>query len=148
MKIRSVTIALGCLFNLCVLAQKKSVMQNKALIEIQQVMDMQVAAWNEGNIDKFMEGYWNNDSLSFVGKSGVTFGWKATHANYKKNYPDKATMGTLVFTIIKKEKLGPENYLVIGKWNLKRATDEVGGHFSLIWKKIKGKWLIISDHTS
>jgi len=56
-------------------------------------------------------------------------------------------MGTLVFTIIKKEKLGKENYLVIGKWHLTRK-DEVGGHFSLTWKKINGKWYIISDHTS
>ena len=53
-----------------------------------------------------------------------------------------------MFTILKKEKLGAENYLVIGKWNIARAKDEVGGHFSLTWKKIKGKWLIISDHTS
>ena len=73
---------------------------------------------------------------------------KQTLANYKKNYPDKETMGKLVFTIIKKEKLGNENYLVIGKWHITRSKDEVGGHFSLVWKKISGQWVIISDHTS
>jgi len=116
--------------------------------EIEKVMNMQEQAWNEGNAEKFMQGYWNSDSLTFVGKSGVTYGWKQTLANYKKNYPDKETMGKLVFTIIKKEKLGNENYLVIGKWHITRSKDEVGGHFSLVWKKISGQWVIISDHTS
>ncbi|MGZ3902380.1 MAG: YybH family protein [Bacteroidia bacterium] len=122
--------------------------QNSDAVEIEKVMSMQEQAWNEGNAEKFMQGYWNSDSLTFVGKKGVTLGWKQTLANYKKNYPDKETMGKLVFTIIKKERLGPENYLVIGKWHLTRSKDEVGGHFSLTWKKINGQWLIISDHTS
>ena len=124
-------------------------MTNKAnVLEIEKVLEMQTKAWNEGNIDQFMEGYWNSDSLSFVGKNGVTKGWKATTERYKKTYPDKATMGTLTFTLISKEKLGAENYLVIGKWHLQREKDDVGGHFSLVWKKIKGHWYIISDHTS
>jgi hypothetical protein len=121
---------------------------NRDTIEINKVLAMQVKAWNEGNIEKFMEGYWNSDSLSFVGKNGITKGWKATLDRYKKTYPDKAAMGKLTFTLLFKEKLGPENYLVIGKWHLLREKDEVGGHFSLIWKKIKNKWYIISDHTS
>ena len=118
------------------------------LAAIEKVLDMQVTAWNEGNIEQFMQGYWNSDSLSFVGKNGVTKGWKATLERYKKTYPDKATMGKLTFTLISKEKLGNENYLVIGKWDLQREKDSVGGHFSLVWKKINGRWHIISDHTS
>ena len=122
--------------------------RNTDIFEIENVLNMQVKAWNEGNVERYMEGYWNSDSLIFVGKSGVTKGWKETLEHYKKRYPDKATMGELTFTLISKEKLGAENYLVIGKWHLQRERDEVGGHFSLIWKKIKGKWYIISDHTS
>ncbi len=118
------------------------------VLAIEKVLATQAIAWNEGNIEKFMEGYWNSDSLSFVGKNGVTKGWKATLERYKKTYPDKASMGNLVFTLISKEKLGPENYLIIGKWDLQREKDSVGGHFSLVWKKIKGHWYIISDHTS
>ena len=139
----------ACLLLLCPCfcsAQTKP--QSKDLIEIEKVLDMQVKAWNEGNIDKFMQGYWNSDSLSFVGKSGVTRGWNATLDHYKKTYPDKATMGSLVFMLLSKEKMGPENYLIIGKWHLRREQDEVGGYFSLVWKKIKGHWYIIVDHTS
>ena len=131
-----------------IFGQNKAAQKNTDVAEIEKVMALQEKAWNEGNIEQFMQGYWNSDSLSFVSKNKVTFGWKATLENYKKTYPDKETMGKLTFTLIKKERLGPENYLVIGKWHLQRSKDEVGGHFSLTWKKIKGKWLIISDHTS
>ena len=133
---------------LTILGQNKAGQKNTDIAEIEKVMALQEKAWNEGNIEQFMQGYWNSDSLSFVSKNKVTFGWKATLENYKKTYPDKETMGKLTFTLIKREKLGPKNYLVIGKWHLQRSKDEVGGHFSLTWKKIKGKWLIISDHTS
>lgn len=122
--------------------------RNNGMVAIEQVMAMQEKAWNEGNIERFMEGYWNSDSLTFVGKNGITYGWKSTLANYKKSYPDKETMGKLTFTLMKKEPLGTESYLVLGKWHLQRTKDEVGGFFSLVWKKIKGKWVIINDHTS
>ncbi|MGZ3862822.1 MAG: YybH family protein [Bacteroidia bacterium] len=145
MQLKNVFLVVICFVSSMLVAQTNS---GPDAEEIGKVMKMQEEAWNEGNAEKFMQGYWNSDSLTFVGKNGVTFGWKQTLANYKKNYPDKETMGKLVFTIIKKEKLGDENFLVIGKWHLTRSKDEVGGHFSLIWKKINGKWVIISDHTS
>lgn len=126
-------------------AQKHA--KENAPIEIENLMSQQEQAWNEGNIDKFMESYWNSDSLCFVGSSGLTYGWKQTLANYKKNYPTRAEMGKLTFTLLKKDRLGPESYLVLGKWHLDRK-DEVGGYFSLVWKKIKGKWVIVCDHTS
>lgn len=115
---------------------------------IEKIMKMQEDAWNEGNIEKFMEGYWNSDSLTFVGKSGLTYGWQATLNHYKGSYPDKATMGHLTFTLLKKERLGPHSFLVLGKWQLQREKGDTGGHFSLVWKKIKGQWVIINDHTS
>lgn len=115
--------------------------------EIAKVMAMQEQAWNEGNMDKFMEGYWNSDSLTFIGRNGITYGWSTTLSNYKKSYPDKETMGKLTFTLLNQEKLGPGTYLVLGKWHLQREV-EAGGYFSLVWKKLKGKWVIISDHTN
>jgi photosystem II stability/assembly factor-like uncharacterized protein len=121
---------------------------NKDLEEINKVLEMQSVAWNEGDVEKYMEGYWNSDSLSFIGKNGITKGWKATLERYKKAYPDKAAMGRLTFTLLSEEALGKENYMVVGKWHLQREKDEVGGHFTLIWKKVKGKWKIMSDHTS
>ena len=116
--------------------------------EIRQLLGKQSAAWNRGDIDNFMEGYWENDSLMFIGKSGVTYGWTNTLNNYKKGYPDTASMGQLQFTLLHVKKLSKEFYHVTGKWFLKRSVGDVGGHFTLLFRKINGKWVIVSDHSS
>jgi len=115
--------------------------------EILTVMDMQEKAWNKGNIDDFMQGYWNSDSLMFIGKNGIKYGWKTTLENYKTSYPNKAAMGKLKFEIIKLEANNNTAYM-LGKWSLQRDLDNPGGYFTLYWKKIEGKWVIIIDHTS
>ena len=63
-------------------------------------LDRQTADWNAGNIDAFMNGYLESDSLMFVGKNGVTYGYQNTYQGYLKRYPDRATMGTLKFDIL------------------------------------------------
>jgi ketosteroid isomerase-like protein len=96
-----------------------------------------------------MKGYWQNDSLMFIGKSGVTYGYAQTLANYKKNYPDKDAMGVLKFNLIKVTKLSGDAYYVIGKWHLTREKNgDIGGHYTLLFRKIKGKWVIVADHSS
>lgn len=117
-------------------------------IEINQVLNLQVQCWNEGNIDCFMEGYWKSDSLMFIGKNGITHGWHNTFKNYKERYPDKSAMGELSFEILNKEILSENFVTVVGKWSLKRKMGDVDGYFTLILKKINGKWFIIKDHTS
>ena len=114
---------------------------------IMQVMNAQEKAWSDGNVDHFMQGYWQSDSLMFVGKNGIKYGWQTTLDNYKKSYPNKAAMGNLAFEVIKLEVNGSSAFM-IGKWSLIRATDNPNGYFSLYWKKIKGNWVITIDHTS
>ncbi len=117
--------------------------------EVNSLLAMQEKAWNEGNIDAFMQGYWKNDSLKFVSSKGVVYGWQKTYERYQKNYPDRASMGVLKFEIVSKEQMGKEVYFVVGKWFLKRdEKGDIGGYFSLIFRKIKGKWCIVADHTS
>ena len=122
--------------------------QNKDEAAIRQLLEKQNAAWNRGDIDTFMQGYWNNDSLKFVGKSGITYGYKKTLEGYKRGYPDTATMGKLEFTLMHVERLSPEYYQVVGKWHLKRSIGDVGGYYTLLFRKIKGTWMIVCDHTS
>ncbi len=116
--------------------------------EVNELMKKQEAAWNKADIDGFMQYYWKSDSLRFIGKSGITYGWQKTLDNYKKNYPTPDAMGILTFENITVEQLSPTNIFVIGKWDLKRKAGDVGGHYSLLWKKIKGHWVIVVDHTS
>ena len=122
--------------------------QTKDETEVRNALAKQNAAWNRGDVDAFMVGYWENDSLMFIGKSGVTYGYKNTLANYKKNYPDTTVMGKLTFTLIQVNQLSPEYFHVIGKYYLTRTIGDASGHFTLMFKKINGKWVIISDHSS
>ncbi|MES2629958.1 MAG: DUF4440 domain-containing protein [Bacteroidota bacterium] len=112
------------------------------------LMDKQQSAWNQGDIEGFMESYWNSDSLVFIGKKGVTNGWATTLANYKKSYPDQSAMGRLQFDILKNEAIADSSIYTIGKWTLFRTADTLGGHFTLLWKQKNGQWKIVADHTS
>ena len=122
--------------------------QTKTTKKILSILKVQDDSWNRGDIDGFMQTYWQNDSLMFIGKSGVTYGWQNTLNNYKKGYPDTAAMGKLDFTLINIKKLSRKYYHVIGKWHLTRTVGNLQGPFTLLLMKVKGKWFIIADHSS
>lgn len=136
------------LFIVAVSLSLTTIGQSKDEIEVRNVLSNQSAAWNRGDIDAFMVGYWENDSLMFIGKSGITYGYKNTLANYKKNYPDTTVMGKLTFTLIHVKQLSPEYFHVTGKYYLSRTIGDASGHFTLVFRKIKGRWMIVSDHSS
>lgn len=122
--------------------------QNKDETAVRNLLEQQRQAWNAGDIEKFMDGYWQSDSLMFVGKSGVTYGWQNTLDNYKKGYPDTAAMGKLKFDILEVKRLSVLYFFVVGKWHLTRSIGDVGGHFTLLFKKVKNNWVIVTDHSS
>jgi len=122
--------------------------QDKDKQQILSILQRQTEDWNRGNIEGFMVGYWNSDSLMFIGKSGVTYGYKKTLANYKKNYSDTVQMGKLAFDILHVNRLSPTAYFVIGKWHLKRSVGDLGGHYTLLFRKINNEWVIVADHSS
>jgi ketosteroid isomerase-like protein len=122
--------------------------QSSAERTISTILDQQTAAWNRGDLEAFMSGYWKSDSLMYIGKSGVTYGYDRTLDSYRRNYGDTARMGKLKFDLVQVKRLSPRYYYVVGKWSLKRSAGDVGGHYTLIFKKIKGAWVIVSDHSS
>jgi hypothetical protein len=112
-------------------------------------LDRQTADWNAGRVEAFMNGYWDSDSLMFIGKVGVTKGYAGTLASYKKRYPDRASMGTLKFDILKLEFQAPGVAYVIGRYHLTRPKiGDATGYFTLLWRKINRRWIIVSDHSS
>lgn len=116
--------------------------------EILSVLSKQTAAWNQGDFDQFMVGYLHTDSLMFIGKSGITYGYAATLNNYKKSYSGADKMGKLSFEILQLKKLGRKHYLVVGKWSLKRTAGDVGGYYTLTFEKQNNGWVIVADHSS
>lgn len=115
---------------------------------IPEIIARQAACWNEGDIACFMEDYWHSDSLRFIGKNGIKYGWQTTYDNYLKSYPDKATMGHLDLELLSLERTGPETCFVIGTWHIDREAGEIGGHFTLLWRLMDNKWVIVADHSS
>lgn len=122
--------------------------QNKDEIAVRNLLAEQTREWNNGNIPSFMETYWKSDSLMFVGKSGITYGWQKTMDNYKRNYPDTTVMGRLKFELLEVKRISVNYYFVVGKWHLSRSIGDIGGSFTLLFRKIKNSWVIVADHSS
>ena len=114
-------------------------------ISILKVMTTQEIAWSLSDLDGFMEGNHQSDSLKFYGKSGLTKGWQQTLDNYKKGYPTKDHSGSLTFEIIDISPIENESYWVMGKYFLSRNVGDANGVFMVIFKKIEGEWKIIAD---
>jgi hypothetical protein len=122
--------------------------QSNEVKNITAMLDKQLESWNMGDIDGFMRSYWNNDSVMYIGKSGVTYGYNNILEKYKKGFPDTSSMGKLSFDILQLKEISPENYFVLGKYTVTRNKGVLQGHFTLIVKKINGQWVIVSDHSS
>lgn len=116
--------------------------------QIEAVLHEQQDAWNRGDVDAFLQGYWHSPELTFSGSSGTARGWDGVLARYHKSYPDRASMGQLAFSGLEFRQLGPKAYLVLGSWHLTRASGDVGGVFTLIFERFPEGWRIIHDHTS
>jgi ketosteroid isomerase-like protein len=112
------------------------------------VLARQQTAWNQGDVEDFMQGYWNSPELTFAGTTGITRGYAPISAHYKQGYPDKAAMGHLDFSDLEVHSLGGSAALVLGKWHLTRDGGNVGGVFSLVFQKFPDGWKIVHDHTS
>ena len=115
---------------------------------VRDLLQSQAQQWNAGNIKQFMSTYWNNDSLMFIGKNGITYGWQKTMDNYIKGYPDTTSMGKLNFDLLSVKRISVEYFFVVGKWHLRRTIGDLAGSFTLLVKKIKGRWSIVADHSS
>jgi len=115
---------------------------------IEAVLRKQQTAWNQGDVDAFMEGYWNSPELTFAGSGGVTRGYALLLSHYQQSYPNRSTMGHLEFTGLEVHSLGESAALVLGQWHLTRQAGDVGGVFSLVFQKFPAGWKIVHDHTS
>ena len=126
--------------------QQTSIEPVEALLE--DILVEQMAAWNDGDIDGFMKHSWNADELTFSSGGTTHRGWQATLDRYKRKYPTPEQMGKLTFDHIEVVRLGDAAALVLGNWRLTRQDDTPGGNFSLVFRRIEEKWVIVHDHTS
>jgi uncharacterized protein (TIGR02246 family) len=115
---------------------------------IASVLTTQQDAWNRGDVEAFLQGYWRSAEVTFSGPSGIARGWDTVLARYKQHYPDRGSMGQLEFSALEFRFLGSDAALVLGRWHLTRQKGDVGGVFSLVFERFPEGWRIIHDHTS
>lgn len=138
----AVVLSVGCKDTSCSIDEKATINI------ITQVMDDQEDSWNAGDLEGFMSAYWKSDSLSFIGSSGLAKGWETTLNNYKKGYSTPEELGKLEFENLEMEQLADDAAYVVGKWTVFRTNEIISGHYTLLWKKLNGQWVIVSDHSS
>ena len=120
----------------------------RAETAIRAVLDAQRDAWNRGDIEGYMDGYDRSLDTVFVSGDNVTRGWQTVLDRYKKGYDSREKMGVLTFSDLEITMLNKDAALVLGRWRLKRASDEPHGMFTLVFRRTKHGWKIIHDHTS
>ena len=129
--------------------QKEDVSQNPTEIKaIKEILNAQKECWNNGDIDGFMEGYWNSEELIFTSLNHKpAFGWENTLERYKNSYPTKESMGKLKFEFLDLKLISKNTASLKGKWELIRESDNPNGLFWLDLQKFNKKWLITKDST-
>lgn len=146
---KAITLVLAVILAMASVALAQSQKEAEQIeVSVLAVMMNQAAAWNRGDIEGFMAGYWRSDALVFVSGDKVTRGWQATLSNYKSSYNTAAKMGKLAFTDIEVAPLSKDSAVVLGSWALTRDADNPKGKFTLIFRRLKEGWRIIHDHTS
>ncbi len=129
-------------------AARTAVAQNSDEQLIRSMLARQVTEWNKGNVAGFMVGYWESDSLVFIGKNGPTYGYRPTLERYRKSYPDGEAMGRLTSTLVSLKRLSDDYFFAVGKWQLERKAGNLSGSYTLLLRKTDGQWVIVCDHSS
>ena len=120
----------------------------KDSLKILNVLETQRQAWNSFDIEEFMQGYLKSDKLVFSGSNGPIYGWNFVKDRYLSTYSSNELMGYLDFEINDLFLISKKVAILLGKFNIKRDNENLSGYFTLVFKKIKGNWYIVSDHTS
>ena len=130
----------------CTSSSKQEKTTQKDIKEVEQILQNQLDAWNQGDHLGFMQGYWKSDSMRFCGRNGTSYGWQKTLEMYQKSFPNRDDMGKLIFEIDTIIGDKPPYITVDGKWEIQRS-DTIGGCFVLLFAQKNNEWKIIEDHT-
>ena len=121
----------------------------KPASEIRTLLDAQVKAWNQGDLDGFVSAYWNDDRVTFFSGGDVSKGFKPLRDRYFKRYKAEGKeMGQLAFENLEIEPVGPDFATARGRFRLKMKEDQPTGLVTLWLRKFPDGWKIVHDHSS
>jgi len=117
---------------------------------VRAVLAAQIGAWNRGDLNGYMAGYWNSPDLVFFSNGQETRGWQSTLDRYRARYQGEGKqMGTLDFPVLDVLTLGPDAALARGRWRLRMPDGkELSGMTSVFFRKLPDSWRIVHDHSS
>jgi ketosteroid isomerase-like protein len=141
-------LILTILVSLGAIARVDAMPAASAESQIRDLLEAQTKAWNQGDVEGFMRGYWKSEETEFVGASGITRGWQAVLDRYQRNYPDRKAMGRLAFSNLEVHVVCAETAFAIGQFQLERDNDRPAGVFTLNFQKFPEGWRIVADHTT
>ena len=138
------------MLTICSAAAQTASRKSSADQPIRRVLDDQAAAWNRGDLQGFLRGYWRSPELTFYSGGAVTSGWDATLERYRARYQSGGReMGKLTFSELEIHLLSAEAAWVGGHWRLEMKNgDQPGGLFTLVFRNFPEGWRIVHDHTS
>ncbi len=138
----------SCLFTACSQQSKTKFDAKVEAAAIRSVINAAQIAWNNGDIDAFMAGFWKSDSLQFISARGISHGWQATRGNYIKGFPERSSMGTVSYEILSLTPLAPDIFILTTRYEITQEVGKREGIFTAIFRKINGKWLAVHYHAS
>lgn len=115
---------------------------------VRALLEAQRLAWNDGDLEAFVEGYWASPDVVFASKDGVRLGAEDLLARYRERYPDRVAMGELRFDPPRLSDLGDDHVLAEGAWALRRDDGPRSGRYVLVLRRIDDAWRIVLDYTT
>jgi len=115
---------------------------------IEAVMGASAAAWNAGQLDRFVAVY--AEDAVYIGKDGLVSGRRAIADRYRPSFANGTNeRGRLSFRTLGWRTVGPAHELMYARWTLSRA-DGSGetGMTTLLFERRPEGWRIITDHSS
>jgi ketosteroid isomerase-like protein len=125
-------------------------MASRQELDVIKVVLAQEKAWNAGDLDAYTKGYKDSPETLFIGRQ-ISRGYAEIVAEYKHDYPNAASMGTLGFSELEVHPLSDTFAVCLGKYHLDRSKKEGGpadGFFTLVFEKTDQGWKIVVAHST
>ena len=123
--------------------------QNQSKAGVLAVLESQSRAWNDGDLDGYMEGYWDSPELEFISGTTTTHGFQPVKERYHKRYKAAGQeMGHLTFDNLAVELTSDTTATVTGLWEVRKAKETLSGGFTVELRLFENGWKVVRDTTT
>jgi ketosteroid isomerase-like protein len=112
-------------------------------------LDSGATQWNTGDFKSFLGGYLDSQRTTYATHTKYLHGVAAIQKRYEADYfAPGAKRDSLSFEDVEIDSLAPNLAYYMGFYRLRRGDSTTArGPTSLLMQRIRGRWLIIHDHS-